>query len=310
MILKDAYIKIARRTGLDEDQTADKSKMLDAMTQALKKIYRKNRLIAVKCTGVSFDTVADTYFYYLDSRILYGMDFKSDADSDVQLDIWNEERFNRENPVPDTSDTGEPTTIVPLQKIWVSAQPTSASAIAFVSSSSADTGVVRVRGIVSGVEVVESVTLTGVTAANTTNSFTSLISITKDATTGTITATSNSAAVTNISLLPSETDKEQWKVRLHKVPDDAYTVTYSFYRKPWVFSENEDLIPFEESFEDIFITLSTALVQKINKDKDWKVTYQLASDMAEKLDDEDYFSTDTDARMGLIEVQDDYGDDW
>uniref|UniRef100_A0A6H1ZAS1 Uncharacterized protein n=1 Tax=viral metagenome TaxID=1070528 RepID=A0A6H1ZAS1_9ZZZZ len=314
MILLDAYNQLGRRTGLDPDITADQDKMRDGMEEALKQIYRRTKLIALK-TDATLTLVADTYFYYLDHRYLYGLNFTENLSTDssdrgVMLDVRSKQWFDRNYPNPDTSDTGKPEMIVPMYKVWVSAQPTAASVLAVVSST-ADTETVRVRGLVSGVEVVESVTLTGTTAANTSNTYDAngVISITKKTTTGTITVTSNSAAVTNISLLPTEKGKTHWKVRVHKVPDAAYSIPYTFFRTPWDFSGSEsDRIPFDETFDDAFILLATAILQKMDNKDQWKDNWTLAMGMIEEVKDNNYFSVDEDATMGLIEL--DTGSEW
>lgn len=120
-------------------------------------------------------------------------------------------------------------TIEPVQ-----AQPTSASVLAIVSSSSADsTQTITVRGVSSAVEVYEEVALTGTSPVSTTNSYTRVISIGKSAeTSGKITITSNSAAVTVAVISPETLTPRFNLIRLHYVPSTAVTIALPYYIKP------------------------------------------------------------------------------
>lgn len=105
-------------------------------------------------------------------------------------------------------------------------QPSSASVITFVSSSASDTTQqVLVRGISDGVEIVETVTLTGTSSAATTNTFTKVISLSKTAVTvGKVTATSNSGTV-NIAVIPPQIlDYRIILLRLHPIPSAVVTI--------------------------------------------------------------------------------------
>jgi len=116
----------------------------------------------------------------------------------------------------------------------VSKQPTSASVLSIVSSSSSDsTQVVHIRGISNSVEMSEDVTLTGTTATVTTNSFSSIYAISKSATTtGKITITSNSGAITNAILAPAIKDYKIKVIRFHETPNAAYTIKMPYILRP------------------------------------------------------------------------------
>ena len=124
----------------------------------------------------------------------------------------------------------------------VKAQPTSASVLAIVSSSASDTAItVHIKGIANSVEVYESVTLTGTSAVNSANSYTSIKSISKSAASvGYVTITSNSAAVTN-ALIPRETLETRYKlIRLHYVPSSVATISLPYIIKPMPLSQTYD----------------------------------------------------------------------
>ena len=314
MLLQEAYTKVAEKTGLDSSSTNDKAKIVRAIRAALKAMFRRGKFIAL-LDEASLTTVDGTYLYYLDPRYLYGLRFvdRTSTTSSATLQVYTRRRWEKDypNPAVASTDEAEPSIIVPLKKIWVTAQPTSASVIATVSSSASDTSTYGViRGIVSGVERSERITMNGTTSVNSSLTYTSLISITKDETVGTWTCTSNSGAVTNISLLPGETQKEVWQVRLHPVPDDAYTYYYQFFRKPWDFDDNdEELIPFEDDFEDALVIWTTGIILKDQGDNKWKDTITLARDTFDEIRDNGYYSEDEDARMSLIEL-DNMQEDW
>lgn len=124
----------------------------------------------------------------------------------------------------------------------VYAQPTSASVLACKSSSASDTAItLLIRGISGGAEVNETVTLTGTSAANTTNSYTRVKSISKSGeTVGLITVTSNSAAVTVATMSPEATTSYCKKIRLHYVPSSVVTIACPYIIKPSPMVEDYD----------------------------------------------------------------------
>ena len=92
-------------------------------------------------------------------------------------------------------------------------QPSSASALAIASSLAADTTQkLIVEGIVDSLEDYEVVTLTGTTSVSTSKSFSYIKGMRLDkAATGTVTATSNSAVVTNATLTTGQLEKNDWQ---------------------------------------------------------------------------------------------------
>ena len=282
--------------------------MVLALKDALREIFRKTKLICLIEDG-TFDTVDGTYYYYLDSRVLKPIGFV-DEDNENDLDVYSRAKFLKDYPVPDVASTDEapPTIIVPMKKVWCTAQPTAASTLVVtdVGTETADIKV-AVRGISSGVEKTERLTLAAginptVTSAN---SYTEVLAITKDASVGIVSVKSNSSAITNIVLLPTETEKSHWKVRLHTVPDDAYTINYPFYRTPWDFINDEDVIPFDDIFQDVLLDLAEAILLDRQGDAKALSKWQKVMNPGGKLEellDGSYFSENEDMRMGLEEI--------
>lgn len=124
----------------------------------------------------------------------------------------------------------------------VQAQPTSTSVLAVVSGSASDTTQsVFVRGISGGVEVSETLTLTGTTPLNTSNSYTRIKSITKSAaTTGKVTITSNSAAVTIAVIAPEELITRYKIFIAHYVPAEIITIALPYIVNPLPLNSNYD----------------------------------------------------------------------
>jgi len=124
----------------------------------------------------------------------------------------------------------------------VKAQPTSSSVLAIVSGSTSDTTqTIFIRGISGGSEVTESVTLTGTTPVNSVNSYTRIKAISKSAVTvGTVTITSNSAAVTNAVIAPEELITRYKVFVAHYVPAEVITIALPYIVKPLPLSNNYD----------------------------------------------------------------------
>ncbi len=142
----------------------------------------------------------------------------------------------------DVDDAGEVSRYVIYTDV-VKAQPTSASVLTITSSSTADTTqTIMVRGISSGVETYETLTLTGSPATrNTTNQYTRIKGISKSVvTTGYLTVTSNSGAVT-LALIPPEVLETRYKlIKLHYVPASAISIGLPYIISPLPLSQNYD----------------------------------------------------------------------
>lgn len=139
----------------------------------------------------------------------------------------------------------------------VASQPSSASVITIVSSSGSDTTAAKAITIMgdtaSGVTT-ESITPNGITPVAGTTSFTNIIEITKAAAwTGTMTMTSNSAAVTNLSLFPTEYGRSYPTLQLLYLPTAGETIKYRFYRKPTELSTTNSITNVPPPFERILV---------------------------------------------------------
>lgn len=113
------------------------------------------------------------------------------------------------------------------------AQPTSASALSIVSSSASDTGTVFIKGTLStGVEVVETVTLTGTTPVASANSYTGVVQASKNAiSVGTITITSNSSAVSIAVLGPRQMQARYRILHLYYIPSATTSIVVRYKKR-------------------------------------------------------------------------------
>lgn len=145
---------------------------------------------------------------------------------------------NYPDSIEDTGTVGRYT----IYEDTVKEQPSSASTISITSSSASDTTqTIRIRGIVSGSETSEAVTLNGTTAVVSTNSYTRIKAISKSAVTvGRITATSNSGAVTLSVMAPKITESRYKLMKLHYVPASVITVSVPYITKPLPMVEDND----------------------------------------------------------------------
>lgn len=186
----------------------------------------------------TFATVSGTQRYVLPDD--FGKEIScTDKTNDIELSKTTLEKLYEDYADISSSGTVERYCII---EDCVQAQPSAASVLAIVSSSSADTTqTIFIRGIVSGVETYESVTLTGTDSVNSANSYTRIKGISKSAVTaGKVTITSNAAAVTN-AVIPKETLETRYKLAvLHYVPAGVYTIAMPHIINPMPLSQDYD----------------------------------------------------------------------
>lgn len=301
MNLSEMFTEISGRTGLTATDTTDQTTMRNALNVAQREILGKaNFWFALKVPTTAIITTTTARALYLLPYDFHKGLYLRQTNSDVYMEEETPTKFYEEN--PDPSATGYPDTFILNQLLWVANQPTAASVISFVSSAAGDiTQTVVVRGIAGGVDVVEEVTLTGAVAAPTTNSFTYLYSITKSAVTvGTITATSNAGAVTNISLLPRELVKEYWEVRLHPIPNGAYSIYGGYYRRAWELYYNADVPLIPDTYIEALLSRATAKILFEQGDQQYAIWQQKAgSELIELMDANDWISQDKDERLEI-----------
>lgn len=124
----------------------------------------------------------------------------------------------------------------------VKAQPSATSVLAIISTSTSDTGTLKIRGISSGIEVAEDVTLTGTSSVNSANSYTEILQLTfGTALVGKVTITSNSAAVTVATVKAGTKDYRVKILRLHYTPSGIITITVPYIKRVLPLSDTNDV---------------------------------------------------------------------
>lgn len=213
----------------------------------------------------TLNTVSGTQDYALPSNFKKEQ-FILDTTNNYYLNRTDIQEYSHDKPslVSTQSDSRD----YAILKSPVDSQPTSASSLTFVSDSSSDTAEqVFVRGLNgSGVELYENVTLNGTSSVSTTNSYESIISFTKDQTTGTITVTSNSGAVTNAVMSPQSKDCKRKILRLYQVPTQTLVLSIPYIIDPLPLI-NDDDVPIIDC-SDYIIERATA--------KSWRYKRQYA----------------------------------
>jgi hypothetical protein len=171
----------------------------------------------------------------------------------------------------------------------VKRQPTSRSILSIVSSDPIDTGGtgafdVFVRGeTVNGEVASETLRPLGTTPVNTSNSYTKIMQVTRAGPwTGTMTMTSNSAAVTNLILDGCELGKMYQQLYLLETPTVAEDIEYRFYRNPIRMTNDYDLPDVPYPFSQILVWDALVMMSGYNTEMNpqavmtWK---QMQSDM-------------------------------
>ena len=211
--------------GDDPDYWTDSAGSGDTLSWATDYSYTLNRSLKIaKGANVSSTWTSDGQSVDMES------DFKATArvkvDSTTSGNVYLKMLFYDESDILVQTFTSAAVTIEITQ-------PTAASAIAIVSSDNDDTTqAVTVVGTVNGLDDVEAVTLTGTTSVSTAKSFSYIKGIRKSADTeGTITCTSNAAAVTNATLTATQSGKNDWiRAEVHGSSSPASgTVKAQFY---------------------------------------------------------------------------------
>ena len=166
---------------------------------------------------------------------------------------------------PGNTTTGDPREYYILGTYGVNAQPSSASTLSFTSNAATDTGLIRISGFVSGVYTSEQITLNGTSAVVTSASFTTVERVVKlqQSTTvhiGTVTATSNSGAVT-VVVIPYHLDSPShlW-LEFYPICDGVitYTIRAEMNKPPLV--EADDWPDIDEDFHDAILGLAAGEV--------------------------------------------------
>lgn len=194
-------------------------------------------------TAETFSTVAAQQIYPLHQEFARPLYVYNRTTSNYLQEVPN--RQLAESGHQWNTDTGSAQHFVLWGSTQVKTQPSSASVLTIVSSSASDVTsyTLIVRGVnASGVVVSETFTATGTTPVVGTTSFVKILSVTKSAVwNGRMTMTSNSGAVTNLTLEATEYGRSYPQLFLLASPDAVETIEYRFYRQPYVLTNDYDV---------------------------------------------------------------------
>lgn len=174
------------------------------------------------------------------------------SDTPQSIEYMPESEFRRRE--PEASSSGDSYLYRLVGFSPVQHQPTSASVLTFVSSSASDTNInINVQGLNgSGLMVSEVINTNGASSVATTQSFTKVLSLSKDAkSVGTITCTSNSGGVTNVVITPYERHISHPVVDLYSIPDSTDTIYYNFTMKMRDIYDDNDTSLIPEQYHDV-----------------------------------------------------------
>lgn len=235
-------------------------------------------------TSSPFTTIASTATYNVQGVMQESIKEIVDETNERTLVQVTEAELNALD--PDRSDGSDSILFVCGNIIYVQNQPTAASTIQLVSTSALDvTQNVLVRGIssTSGQETTESKLLTGTVAVTTTTSFSSLIAVTLDATcVGTVTAKSNTAAVTNVSIPQSNLYVEYLPITLYGIPSTTGDVMRIYHYKALPALDN-DSDPLFIPSEWVSLLVNLALVEAHRHGYEYQPSELLLKDIEDQI---------------------------
>lgn len=172
----------------------------------------------------SFSTTSGTQDYAMPDDFLKSLSVYDGTNKKNLTQITQKEYQQKYE--SDLTSTGSPDYYI-ITEDCVRTQPSSAGVVVAVSSSASDTSqTIYIRGIVSGVEQVESITLTGTTNATGSKSFSRILSISKSAVTvGYVTVTRSDT----LSILAPEVLVSRYKkLRLVRVPGATLSIEVKY----------------------------------------------------------------------------------
>jgi len=118
--------------------------------------------------------------------------------------------------------TGSPAKVTTITAIGIKQAISTAERLSFVSDSTSDTSItVLIRGELAGVEQVEQVALNGTTTVNSTKSWDVVWTLSKPATTGTITVTGLTSSTNYLTLWDEDRELKYQRLRLFDSPTDT-----------------------------------------------------------------------------------------
>ncbi|HDY87514.1 MAG TPA: hypothetical protein ENH82_05275 [bacterium] len=193
---------------------------INAVVQDLGVVLR----IKTRQTTFEITTVSAQRLYTVQKRIVYPFGDLRQKISNLTIVPMNPIEFDRFHPNDESRGTPE---VHYFEKFsGVTNQPATAGEVVYaVSSSGSDNSQVVVQGYDTNDNyVADEITLSGASAVASTSTFKVIESVSKIATTGTITFRNLGSTTTYETLSPKETSTRRLTIGLHPIPDNAITV--------------------------------------------------------------------------------------
>lgn len=279
------------------DPAGDRSALVKRVAnRELKELARKYKCNFMLTTGTL--SVTDGTYEYNMPEDYYKPYLAYERTNDEILGHTSIKEIEKLYPNPSDITEDVPTDYAIIGLSWVAAQPTSSSALA-ISSTSSETCTLSIYGTSGGVLKSETVTMAG-TSATSTNSYTNVKYIALgSAATGTLTITSNSSAVTVLSLLPGQKYKEFYRVRVYPTPDSSYTLYFRYYRIPQEVSNNSDIIMIPDAYVDWLIEQTSARILELDGQKNAQTHFALAQNVLNDMIQDEIITEDEESYSWL-----------
>lgn len=231
------------------------TKIIRDLNRAQKVIMSKRNWSWAQVNAFQLDTVATQEVYPLSPLVdMAKLIVMRDPTRKFVLELMTEAAFRRAYPDQTTSTSGDPIIYRHVGKSPVQNAPQN-SQITFVSDDATDVSqTIFVEGFnSSGIMVKEVVALNGVNPVLSVNTYNErMFSVFKsDSTAGTITATSNAAAITNVVLAPQTRSIDHPLFAFFPIPDGVGPLYYDFTFKPQELKNTTDVSLIPEGYHDV-----------------------------------------------------------
>ena len=244
------------------NNTANEIRDTSTAMAAIIKVYINNRYLDIinRLTTLqlfemertkTISTVANTRTYQMPfdfGEIVYVVNTTNNKPLDIISEQeWIEKYGNA------LTTTGVPFCVILNGEGTVLSQPSSSSKVRFVSTSSADTTQsALIRGISGSAEFYESISLSGTTSGQSTNSYDYVMQVIKNAvTTGAVTFTYSTGGG-NVSVIsPESLVQRNRTIGFHYIPSGVYSIDVRYKRdiKPMVSDTDSPIIDIADGIE-------------------------------------------------------------
>lgn len=282
-------------SALSTDNTTDAYRVQTAVQRAIARIWNAKQW-TFKQSKTTLSLTSGTAEYKLPRDVGEPYIVLSDL-SPYWIRFKTEEELDSLDPNPTAS--ANPRYYTLFEYDGVETQPSSASALSVVSSSASDTSqIVVIRGLVSGYDDYEEITVSGTSPVSTTKSFSSISSVSKSGdTAGRITVTAG--ATTCVVLGPLETNVRLRKIRFYPTPTATTTISIKHYKAPVIPVVAHDVSGIPSRWDYVVDQYAFALALQ-SQGKDQSEEFVVQMQLAKSMLDEDMAGEEKQESTGII----------